>query len=488
MRATAASSATRMSASWRRASPRRRLPASGNTSPALCSLKTIVARRLRLGGSVAFAVESRTEVPVLHWLHGTGGRLDVDGRERPDGARRITRPRAVPIDPGRFQLRVLAHQVPERGIRIVDRPGELIDGQPRRALDQQRVRLHVRPQRGGEIVDRILARVPFRVLGVIGRSRVPRGVDAALRPRQVIEPGRPALSRGRGRRRLEACPSLDRIDLQRRQRPDSTGLASLSVLVGPGRLEVRVLHHHVRRFLVDGGAAASRGPGRRVQAEHFDVRRQRQRELPPGVVGRRVDRVLRPEAWLRIPHRHQLAVAALGHPLDPSRNGNALLPWLAPAVQLRGRLGLLARPRACEAAEGDGEGQPVHRARPPNGAGRPVSWPAHKTGPPKRQGPSLSVDPRCPFPSSAQRSSKALSAVARTGSRTLAFNSFILSRLFLKESISSAARAYSVPSVSTQWSMIWTPESSICEYVLSACWTCCSSEDWLMSPAVVDAM
>jgi hypothetical protein len=32
-----------------------------------------------------------------------------------------------------------------------------------------------------------------------------------------------------------------------------------------------------------------------------------------------------------------------------------------------------------------------------------------------------------------------------------------------------------------------TPESSICEYVFRACWTCCSSVEALMSPAVVEA-
>src|SRR5437868_13558821 len=148
-------------------------------------------------GSVAFAIEGRTEILVLHRLDGPRGGLNVDGRERPDGTWWITRPRAVPIDPRRFQLRVLAHQVPERRIRIVDRPGELIDRQPRRALDQQRVRLHVRPQRGSEIVDRILARVPFRLFGVIGRSGIPRRVDAIPRPRQAIEPGWPALPRAR---------------------------------------------------------------------------------------------------------------------------------------------------------------------------------------------------------------------------------------------------------------------------------------------------
>ena len=69
----------------------------------------------------------------------------------------------------------------------------------------------------------------------------------------------------------------------------------------------------------------------------------------------------------------------------------------------------------------------------------------------------------------------------------MAFSSFILSRLFLKLSMSSCASEYSVPSVSTQWSTISTPDSSICEYVLSACWTCCSSLEALMSPAVVEA-
>src|SRR5439155_26853759 len=51
----------------------------------------------RLGGSVAFAIEGRPEVLVLHRLDGPRGGLNVDGRERPDGTWRITRPRAVPI-------------------------------------------------------------------------------------------------------------------------------------------------------------------------------------------------------------------------------------------------------------------------------------------------------------------------------------------------------------------------------------------------------
>src|SRR5207248_6225940 len=70
--------------------------------------------------------------------------------------------------------------------------------------------------------------------------------------------------------------------------------------------------------------------------------------------------------------------------------------------------------------------------------------------------------------SSADSSSNALSALARTASRTLAFSSFILSRLLLKVSMSSCASEYSVPSVSTQWSTLTTPDSSISEYVQQA--------------------
>ena len=224
----------------------------------------------------------------------------------------------------------------------------------------------MRAQRSRQVVDGVVARVPLRVLWMVGGARVTGGVDPGPGRRQPVEPGRSAPhQRGLARPRLRDHLRLaaDGLELQRGQRPDATRIAPLPVRVYPGGLDPRVLHHHVGRFLADGGAAIG-GSRRGVDAKHFNVGAQSERELAARVGSNGVERVLGPEARLRVPDRDQLALAALGHLIHPGRHRSPFSVGLAPAIgsRLRGR-GL--RRTGARGTERQGGGHPrdlVHGA------------------------------------------------------------------------------------------------------------------------------